>query len=121
MSNIIGSNLRDGLTISGAQAVGNVVVANAIGLGLSNTPLGNGAFGVLLVNQAPAPVGLTSVNTFGPNALGNVRDTSLAPSSDSVNLPAVPQKSTSVHSTKNHVSTKVKTPKPSHVAKHRGR
>ena len=74
LSNVIASNAMNGVTVTGSGTSGTVIQSNLIGQGVGGQNLGNGAYGVLIVNGAPMPAG--TGNTVLNNALGPIRDTS---------------------------------------------
>jgi hypothetical protein len=89
---VIDSNAQAGITVNEPGATNTLIQTNLIGQGVNGEALGNGSFGILILNGAPMPtiVGNTNVN----NALGPIRNTTVAPSSSTVAT------STTKHSTK---------------------
>ena len=79
IGNVFAANRLDGVTISGPGSTSTLLRGNVIGRGIGGQPLGNGAFGILLINGAPRPIQVGNVNVH--NTLGPFRDTSLAAAS----------------------------------------
>ncbi len=77
VANIIAANIFDGILVSGPGATSTLIQANAIGQGFGGQALGNGAYGILIINQAPMPIQVANVNVN--NTLGPIRDTSVTP------------------------------------------
>ena len=77
VGNVIAANALDGITVAGAGAVANTVSNNRIGVGVGGRPLGNGHFGILIINQARGTVIGPNVNAN--NGLGPIRDTNVNP------------------------------------------
>ena len=68
LGNVISANAMNGITITGPGTSGTLIQTNLIGQGVGGQQLGNGAYGILIVNGAPMPVG--TGNTVLNNALG---------------------------------------------------
>jgi hypothetical protein len=89
VGNVISANTFDGITVSGPGSTDTLIMGNAIGQGSNGQPLGNGAFGLLLINGAPEPTLVANANT--DNILGPIRDTSLAPAAATVAPASTPK------------------------------
>ena len=77
VGNIIAANLVNGILLTGAGASGTLIQGNAIGRGIGGQALGNGGFGVLIINGVPEPTLVANVNVN--NTLGPIRDTNATP------------------------------------------
>jgi streptogramin lyase len=82
IGNLLAANALDGITASGPGTTDTLIQSNFIGEGVGGQPLGNGGFGLLLINDAPSPTLVNNVNVN--NTDGPVRNTSLAPASTPV-------------------------------------
>ena len=76
IGNLVAANGLDGITVSGSGASNTLIQGNTIGRGIGGQPLGNGTFGVLVINGAPMPTLAGNVNVN--NGDGPIRDTGLA-------------------------------------------
>jgi streptogramin lyase len=103
VSNVIAANAGNGITITDTGTSGTLIQSNLIGQGVSGQQLGNGAYGILIVNGAAMPTGTGNTDLY--NALGPIRDTGVAPPSSLT--------SSSVSASKvGHVSAKKAKAKP---------
>jgi len=77
VANLVAGNARGGIAVSGPGASGTLILGDVIGRGAGGQPLGNGAFGVVILNRAPRTTLVGNINVN--NALGPVRVTNPAP------------------------------------------
>ena len=71
--NVVSGNARNGITLSGLQTTGTLVVGNFIGtLGNGNTDRGNGADGVAIFDAPSNFIGITEGNVISGNGLAGV-------------------------------------------------
>jgi hypothetical protein len=77
VGNIVAANGANGILLTGTGATGTLLQSNAIGQGIGGQALGNGGFGLLIINGAPEPTQVANVNVN--NTLGPIRDTNMTP------------------------------------------
>ena len=79
VANVVAANAMSGIVVSGPGTPNTLIQANTIGQGVGGRAMGNGAFGILIINDAPPPTLVNNVDLH--NTLGPIRDTTLAPTS----------------------------------------
>ena len=76
VGNVLSANARNGITVSDTASTRTRIQGNAIGQGIGGKPLGNGNFGIVIINAAPEPSDIGNIIVH--NSLGPIRDTNLA-------------------------------------------